>query len=152
MGTDRYRKYVARQDTWAHGLWGYYRHEFVVTQAISAYSIARDVKYPLTLNLHSAGGNGYSPPSGYLNINAKGFYVSPRDEQSMYLDDPSMDVNPAYQPQTFWTGYASAAGGDVTGLSMNSRELLGKRLQAGQEAFPHLTRIAVLFNALSPRQ
>jgi putative tryptophan/tyrosine transport system substrate-binding protein len=41
-------------------------------------------------------------------------------------------------------------GGNITGLSTNSPELVGKRLQLVKDAFPQVTRLAVLFNALSP--
>jgi putative ABC transport system substrate-binding protein len=41
-------------------------------------------------------------------------------------------------------------GGNITGLSTNSTELSGKRLQLVKEAFPHVSKLAVLFNPLNP--
>ena len=41
-------------------------------------------------------------------------------------------------------------GGNLTGLSTNSTELSGKRLQLVKESFPHVSKLAVLFNALNP--
>jgi ABC-type uncharacterized transport system substrate-binding protein len=41
-------------------------------------------------------------------------------------------------------------GGNVTGISLFSRELSGKRLEVVKEAIPGITRVAVLFNTLNP--
>jgi putative ABC transport system substrate-binding protein len=41
-------------------------------------------------------------------------------------------------------------GGNITGLSTNSTELSGKRLQLVREVFPHVSKLAILFNALNP--
>ena len=41
-------------------------------------------------------------------------------------------------------------GGNVTGMSLFSRELSGKRLEIVREAIPGTTRVAVLFNHLNP--
>jgi len=41
-------------------------------------------------------------------------------------------------------------GGNVTGLSLHSPELTGKRLQLTREVVPGLSRVAVLWNAANP--
>jgi len=41
-------------------------------------------------------------------------------------------------------------GGNITGLAVNAAEIAAKRLQLLQEAVPHLSRVAVLWNATRP--
>jgi hypothetical protein len=95
-------------ETWEHGLWGPYFHEFVVSRPAGSGAGEH-----VTLYLHPAGGHleGYNSPLTYFVCDTSwlggGIVIVPVDFGFVGVTDPYIG---AERPAPWWSGYGNSEG------------------------------------------